>query len=190
MVVSLDDGRAGLARHRPDVTQPHSVRRATNAVLALTAAAVIGLRFSPVYDPDAFWHLATGRWILAHRAIPRVDVFSHTALGRPLQFVDALADLALYAAYALGGYGAVALLTGALGWRFCQSATSAGAARSQRGSRRARSRTASSAAKHGRAKVCGRGVTRKSTAAPSRATRSAARCRRAGPSRWCARCRW
>lgn len=82
---------------------------------ALTALAAVLLRFTPVYDPDAFWHLATGRWIVAHRAIPTVDTFSHTALGRPLHFVDALADLTLFGAWSLGGYGAVSLLAGLLG---------------------------------------------------------------------------
>lgn len=91
------------------------MRRANATVLALAAATVVAVRYNPVYDPDAFWHLATGRWIVAHRAIPAVDAFSHTALGRPLLFVDALADVILYGAWSLGGYGALALLTGALG---------------------------------------------------------------------------
>jgi hypothetical protein len=91
------------------------VRRAHLVVPALTALAAVLLRFTPVYDPDAFWHLATGRWIVAHRAIPTVDTFSHTARGQPLRFVDALADLTLYGAWSLGGYGAVSLLAGLLG---------------------------------------------------------------------------
>lgn len=27
-------------------------------------------------DPDMFWHVETGRWIVEHRAIPHTDVFS------------------------------------------------------------------------------------------------------------------
>lgn len=92
-----------------------AVRRAALVVPTLAAATVVLLRYAPVYDPDAFWHLATGRWIAAHRAIPTVDAFSHTALGRPMLFVDAAADLLLYGAWSLGGFGAVALLAGAAG---------------------------------------------------------------------------
>lgn len=33
------------------------------------------------YDGDIFWHIATGRWILNHGAIPDQDIFSHTMAG-------------------------------------------------------------------------------------------------------------
>ena len=32
---------------------------------------------------DAFYQLATGRWMLAHHAVIRHDVFSYTVFGRP-----------------------------------------------------------------------------------------------------------
>src|SRR5215813_3520999 len=34
-------------------------------------------------DPGIGWHLVTGRWILETRSVPREDLFSFTALGRP-----------------------------------------------------------------------------------------------------------
>lgn len=50
------------------------------AVLALLAGSIsIILRPLEIRDADVFWHLATGRWILAHHAIPVLDPFSHTA---------------------------------------------------------------------------------------------------------------
>lgn len=36
----------------------------------------------PAPDPDPWWHLATGEWILRHGTIPRTDPFSWTAAGR------------------------------------------------------------------------------------------------------------
>jgi hypothetical protein len=36
----------------------------------------------PRPDPDTWWHIATGRWILAHGKIPTSDPFSWTAHGR------------------------------------------------------------------------------------------------------------
>jgi hypothetical protein len=34
-------------------------------------------------DPDTYWHLGTGRWIVAHGRVPTADPFSHTVPGRP-----------------------------------------------------------------------------------------------------------
>ena len=62
-------------------------------------------------DPDPWWHLATGRWIVEHHAIPRVDPFSFTVAGAPWHAVDWLADLAMYGAWALGGAGGLGALT-------------------------------------------------------------------------------
>lgn len=36
-----------------------------------------------LFDGDTGWHIRTGDWILAHRAIPRVDFFSFTKPGQP-----------------------------------------------------------------------------------------------------------
>jgi len=83
------------------------------ALLAALAAFV--LRVTPLYDPDAFWHLHTGRYIATHGAIPWHDVFSHTATGRPWVFVDVVADLLFYGAHRLGGDAAVIVLTASLG---------------------------------------------------------------------------
>ena len=34
-------------------------------------------------DPDTYWHIATGRWILAQGAVPHQDVFSFSMPGAP-----------------------------------------------------------------------------------------------------------
>lgn len=62
-------------------------------------------------DPDPWWHLATGRWIVEHHAIPSVDPFSFTVAGAPWRAVDWLADLVLYGSWALGGNAGVGALT-------------------------------------------------------------------------------
>lgn len=35
----------------------------------------------PFFNPDVFWHLAAGRWIWTHHAVPRADAFSFTRYG-------------------------------------------------------------------------------------------------------------
>jgi len=83
-------------------------------VSARAIGPVVGLllaiaRTLPIADPDYHWHLATGRFIAQRRSIPRVDPFSHTALGAPWKFVDWLADLFMYGLHRLGGDAAVTI---------------------------------------------------------------------------------
>jgi hypothetical protein len=71
-------------------------------------------------DPDQFWHIATGRWIVEHRAIPTMDVFSWWAQAnhRPWVAQEWLFGVVIYGVWALGGFTAVywfaALLEGVL----------------------------------------------------------------------------
>jgi hypothetical protein len=34
-------------------------------------------------DPDVFWHLKVGEWIVSHLAVPRTDVYSWSVFGQP-----------------------------------------------------------------------------------------------------------
>jgi hypothetical protein len=64
-----------------------------------------------LWDPDPWWHLATGRWIVEHHAIPRVDPFSFTVAGAPWRAVDWLADLAMYGSFVVAGNAGLGALT-------------------------------------------------------------------------------
>ena len=45
----------------------------------LTAAYITG----PLEDPDLWWHLTVGRWILAHGEVPVVDLWNQYGIGKP-----------------------------------------------------------------------------------------------------------
>ena len=61
-------------------------------------------------DPDTYWHIATGRWIWAHAAVPTADPFSNTLQGAPWLAHEWFSELILAGAYgALGWAGVVAL---------------------------------------------------------------------------------
>jgi hypothetical protein len=62
-----------------------SERFAQSLVLAVLFAVpvFICLRGSRVVDPDIWWHLRTGEWILQHHAVPHVDSLSREFAGRP-----------------------------------------------------------------------------------------------------------
>lgn len=102
-------------RMPPDHPTTARDRRLAWAVVLLGGLATALYRITPVFDPDAFWHLHTGRFVAATRSVPSVDSFSHTAAGRRWDFVDWLADLILYASHRLDGLRGVVLLTAFLG---------------------------------------------------------------------------
>jgi hypothetical protein len=50
----------------------------------LSLAILIGSYIcTPVGDPDVWWHITVGRWILAHRSVPRFDYWNLFAAGHP-----------------------------------------------------------------------------------------------------------
>ncbi len=71
--------------------------------------------FSPkvLGDGDTWSHLATGEWIIAHRAVPWADPFSHSMPGAPWTAHEWLSEILLTLAFRLGGWSGVVLLTGA-----------------------------------------------------------------------------
>jgi hypothetical protein len=59
----------------------YRIARLTLIFLVLLTALAAGLH--TVGDSDMGWHLATGRWVVQHRQIPRTDVLSFTSAGTP-----------------------------------------------------------------------------------------------------------
>lgn len=91
--------------------------RSTIALLVavLLIPAVLGSSQTIFNDGDVSWHIATGQWILDHRAIPHVDPFSFTWAGKPWVPIEWLAEVIYASAYRLAGYGGVAaVVTAAL----------------------------------------------------------------------------
>ncbi len=82
---------------------------ATALLLGFAAAA-----FAPqiFHDGDTWMHLAAGRWILTHRAVPAHDVFSFTFAGAPWNAQEWLAEVLMAGAFALLGWSGVHLLFG------------------------------------------------------------------------------
>jgi hypothetical protein len=64
-------------------------------VLAMlfAAPALMCIHAASVGDPDIWWHLRTGEWMLQHHAVPRVDLFSASLAGKPWQAYSWLFEL-------------------------------------------------------------------------------------------------
>ena len=76
-------------------------------VLALGYALLAGLH--TVYDLDLGWQLATGRYLVQHHQIPRVELFSYTAHGNEWIYPPFSGAL-FYLLYLAGGYSALSWL--------------------------------------------------------------------------------
>ena len=84
-------------------------------IAVLLIPAVLGSSKMIFNDGDVSWHIATGQWMLDHRAIPHTDPFSFTWAGRPWVPFEWLAEVLLAASYRLAGYsGVAALVTAAM----------------------------------------------------------------------------
>src|SRR5438309_6998614 len=84
-------------------------------VAVLLVPAVLGSSQTIFNDGDVSWHIATGEWILDHRAIPHTDPFSFTWFGKPWVPIEWLSEVFYASAYRLAGYaGVAALVTAAL----------------------------------------------------------------------------
>jgi hypothetical protein len=89
--------------------EPSALIAAVALLLAFAVAAFAPQIFN---DGDTWWHLAAGRWILTHRAVPTHDVFSFTFAGTPWNAQEWLAEVLMAGAFALMGWSGLHLLFG------------------------------------------------------------------------------
>ena len=87
-------------------------RALLGAVLVLTGA--VGL--DALSDPDVWWHIRLGDWIIAHHQIPAGELFAYTAFGNPLVAHEWLSETIFAALAAVGGLFLVTVLMGLVAW--------------------------------------------------------------------------
>ncbi|HKR98224.1 MAG TPA: hypothetical protein VJU79_01795 [Candidatus Dormibacteraeota bacterium] len=90
--------------------------RPRSALLAAVLLAVGSVGFDALGDPDVWWHIRLGRWILDHGAIPNTELFSYTAHGNPLTAHEWLTDSLFTLLNGAGGLFLVALFVGFACW--------------------------------------------------------------------------
>jgi len=85
--------------------------------LAAAGVYVLLIALAPrlLSDPDTYSHIALGRWMLEHHAVPTTDPFSATLRGTHWVAFEWLSQIAFAIAHRLGGWiGVVALAAAAL----------------------------------------------------------------------------
>ena len=81
--------------------------------LFATAASAFALLI-PASDPDLFWHLASGDWMLDHRELLTLDVFSFTRSGVGYRTGQWLGEVVLALVFRAGGWLGLELLRASL----------------------------------------------------------------------------
>ncbi|HMG87138.1 MAG TPA: hypothetical protein VK574_15500 [Terracidiphilus sp.] len=68
-------------------------------VVLFTTSVFFALRFDAVTDTDVWWHMAIGRWIVEHGAIPRTEPFSAFGAGKHFEAYSWLFELFVFWCY-------------------------------------------------------------------------------------------
>jgi hypothetical protein len=104
--------KQGLARSsKDDLIFPTDAVALLFGILIFTVA-IFAFNGRLLTDPDTYWHIATGKWMLAQQAFPRHDIFSHTAFGKPWVDMEWLSQIILFVTYNLFGWRGLVLLSG------------------------------------------------------------------------------
>jgi hypothetical protein len=75
------------------------------AFLSLLFLGLFAMAARHVIDPDVWWHLSAGQYIVEHRSIPHTDPFSYTRGGQPWVAHEWLTELLLYGLLRATGFG-------------------------------------------------------------------------------------
>ncbi len=103
-----DNGCAASSPARFEAT----ARRLLILIALYTIPAIVVMR--PVDDPDLWWHLRTGQWIVAHGTVPMTDPFSSFGQEKPWIAYSWLFELIIYGLYQRMGLAGIVLFRVAL----------------------------------------------------------------------------
>jgi hypothetical protein len=86
--------------------------------LWLAAAGLLALApcLDATGDPDLWWHLRVGRWIVEHGGVPHTELFSYTAPGAPWVAHEWLAELLFWVVSSGIGLAGLAVVVGLATW--------------------------------------------------------------------------
>lgn len=89
----------------------HQLARSIVIATLIATPALMSLHAGVMSDPDIWWHLRTGEWIVQHHAVPHVDPFSIFGMGKPWQAYSWLFELVVYQLFQRWGLLGIVLYT-------------------------------------------------------------------------------
>lgn len=92
------------AKSRFGVSLPLLVALVAFIAVLANASGLLG-------DPDTYWHIVVGHWLLAHHAVPHADIFSYSKPGVPWVPHEWLAETIFAPLYDGWGWNGPVLIT-------------------------------------------------------------------------------
>lgn len=80
-------------------------------VAAIVCVLVLIQSNQVLFDTDTYWQIKVGQWIVDHRAMPQVDIYSFTKAGEPWISSSWLSQILFAGAYDYAGWGGVLMVT-------------------------------------------------------------------------------
>jgi hypothetical protein len=115
------------AHEKTDIAySPHTAARTAAApamslgarelLLAAVLASSLALFVRPVSDPDFWYHVRVGRWIVEHGRLPGTDLFTYTVAGHAWVDHEWLSEVLMWLVYARLGAAGVSVAFGIVTW--------------------------------------------------------------------------
>jgi hypothetical protein len=73
-------------------------------VIFIVFVVIFITALQPITDPDFWWHLKTGQYIIQTHGIPHTDIFSSSRLGSEWITHEWLSEVFMYAVYRIAGF--------------------------------------------------------------------------------------
>jgi hypothetical protein len=115
------------AHEKTDIAySPHTAARfdaapsrslgARELLLGAVLASSLALFIRPVSDPDFWYHVRVGQWIVEHGRLPAIDLFTYTAAGHVWVNHEWLSEVLMWLVYARLGAAGVSVACGIVAW--------------------------------------------------------------------------
>ena len=83
-------------------------------VIFIVFVVIFVTALQPITDPDFWWHLKTGEYIVQNHSIPHADIFSSTRFGSEWVAHEWLSEVFMYGVFRLAGFGGLIVIFGLL----------------------------------------------------------------------------
>lgn len=81
---------------------------------ALCGIIIIAFACKTLIEPDIWWQITTGEWILKHHQVPKTDILSYTYAGEPWVNIKWLSEVFMYSVAKFSSPEMIYLVLGAL----------------------------------------------------------------------------